>query len=490
MSLGQRATKGIFWAYATFFGGRILTLITTAILAQLLTPHDFGLIGFSLVIMAFIEISRGLGINDALIYTSEEIEETASTVFWLNVVIGFLQTIALFLLAPLTLRFFDDPRLVDVVRLMSFTFIFYGLGQTHDALLQKDLEFKRRFVPDLLSNVIKGVVSIILAMMGYGVWSLVWGHLVGAAARTIAKWYVLRWMPLFVFSFQRARELWNYGVYILLLEIMGVALDQADQAIIGSLLGAVELGYYTIAARIPEMVIANFSVVLTRVIFPTFAKMKDDLHYLTQGFLRTTQYTAFVTVPAGFGMAAVARELVLVFFGEQWIPSIILLQVLSLLGMAITMPWSVGDVFKALGRPDIPTKILVIETLFTFPIIIVMVYHHPAAVTASLANLIAMCLAVVLRFGVISYFLKLNPLVFFRIFGSPFIAASLMVLVIALWRHEMAGSLSLVVLLVSSILLGGVVYGITLFGLERKTLLETQKLFMDMVKQDDSADSE
>lgn len=479
MSLGQRTAKGIFWAYATYFGGRILTLISTAILARLLIPEDFGLIGFSLVLMAFIEVSRGFGINEALIYISDEVDEAANTAFWLNVGIGFLQTIFLVLLAPLATTFFDDPRIIDVVRVMALTFIFNGLGQTHDALLQKELEFQRRFIPDLLSNIIKGVTSIVLALMGLGLWSLVIGHLVGAAARTVSKWYVLRWFPKWAFSLKRARELWDYGFYILAFEMLNIALEQADQALIGSLLGAVQLGYYTVAAKIPEMVIANFSIVLTRVIFPTFAKMKDDLEQLTAGFLRTTQYTAFVTIPAGIGMASVARELVLVFFGDQWEPAILLLQVLALLGMMATLPWSAGDVLKALGRPDISTKMLLFEACYTFPLIVILVSQYRVAVMASFANLISLTITAFFRLGVISYYLKLDPRVFVKIFRSPFLSALVMSMVITLWR-TVAQDLPMVLILLVSILLGALVYSVMMWFLERDTLDEGREMLLGM----------
>lgn len=316
MSLAQRTVKGIFWAYATFFGGRLLTLVSTAILARVLVPKDFGLIGFALVLLAFIEVARGFGINEALIYITDETMEAANTAFILNIGISLLQTALVFMLAPLSLHFFDDPRIVDVVRVMSLSFILNGLGQTHDALLQKELEFQRRFVPDLLSTILKGVVSIALALLDGGVWSLVIGHLVGNLARTAAKWWVLRWLPTFRFYRHRARELWGYGVHILAFEMLNIALEQADQLLIGTMLGALQLGYYSIAARIPEMIIANFSIVLTRVIFPTFAKMKEDREQLINGFLTTTKYTALVTVPFGFGLASVAPELILVVFGK------------------------------------------------------------------------------------------------------------------------------------------------------------------------------
>lgn len=480
MGLAKKTAKGIIWAYAAFFGGRILTLISTAILARLLGVRDFGLIGFALVVMAFIEVSRGFGINQALIYTDEKFEEAADTAFIANIVISIFQTLLLILAAPLALKFFDDERIVLIIRVMAFTFLFNGLGQTHDAILQKEMEFRRRFVPDLLSSVIKGIVSIGLALSGYGVWSLVVGHLVGAASRTLAKWWVLRWMPSFRFHMDRARALWDYGVHILAFELLNVTLEQADQLLIGTLLGTLQLGYYAVAAKIPEMVIANFTIVLTSVIFPAFSKVKNDTELLTKGFLATTKYTAYVTVPAGIGMAAVAPELVRLFYGEKWEPAILLLQVLSLLGMMATLPWSAGDVLKAIGRPDISTKMLALEALYTFPLIILFVNFSRLAVMASLANLISLTITAVFRLLVISHFLNLKPTIFLRIFRSPFASAGVMYGVIYGWRH-LVDSLPTGLVLISSIILGGLVYVGVMWLLERDEILQAKEMVTDLM---------
>jgi PST family polysaccharide transporter len=471
LNLTQRTIKGIIWAYAAYIVGRLLTIVTTAILARILVPGDFGLIGFSLVLLAFMEVVRGFGINDALIYTDDNLEDAAATAFVMNIGIGAVQTLVMVLLAPLSTRFFDDSRIVDVIRLMSLTFLIDGLGRTHDALLQKELEFRRRFMPDLASAIIKGIASIALAWSGAGVWSLVIGNLVGAATRTLGKWLVLGWMPRLKFYIDRARELWGYGFYILGFELLNVALEQADQFMIGTFLGAVQLGYYTIAVRIPEMVIANFSIVLTRVIFPSFAKMKDDRSQLIAGFLGTTKYTAFVTVPMGLGMATVAPELIRVVFGDQWENSINFLRVLALLGTMVTLPWSAGDVLKAIGRPDISTKMLLIEALYTFPLIFGFVYITRQAIMASFANLIALTITAVFRLGIISRVLEISPIVFGKVFRGSFVSGSTMVLTVTLWRAALSGGSSDVIILSTSILIGALTYGVVLYLLERDDLL-------------------
>lgn len=481
MGLARRTIRGVAWAYTVFFSARFATLITTAILARLLIPDDFGLIGFSLLFLNFVEATRDFGVKDALIYNDERLEDTADTAFWLNIAIGVLQYALAFIVAPLSKNFIADDRIVIMIRLMSLTFILNAFGNTHDGLLQKELQFRRRYVPNLYSSIIKGVISVILAMSGAGVWSLVAGHIIGSAVRTTVIWNLKPWRPRFRFHRDRARALWNYGVYILLFNLLAVGLEQADQLFIGTLLGERQLGYYTIAARIPEMVIANFSLVLTTVLFPTYAKMKNDIPQLIQGMMTTTRYTAFFTIPAGFGLAAIAPELVTVAFGEKWEPAVIILQVLAFLGMTATLPWSIGDVFKAIGRPDISTKLLVVEALYAFPFIWLFASQTREAAMVSFANFLSIVVGAILRFIIVSRFLKFSVWDFAKIFASPFIAAITMFAAVSVWR-EVASSLPALIILSVSVIIGAVVYPAIMFLLEKDELMQTRDFLSEMIR--------
>lgn len=517
MKLAQRAVRGMMWAYIVFFGGKLVTLGVTAYLARLLDVEAFGLLAFALVLLTFFEAAQDFGINDALIYNTEREEDTANTAFWMNVSIGIAQYAIIFFLAPLALNLpqegggAPDPTIVSVLRFMGLVFVINSLGSTHDGLLQKELEFRKRYIPEFLSAVIKGVASIILAMLLQNVWALVWGHLIGATVRTFSKWYLMPFRPKFVFFVERARALWSFGSHILVFSLFSIALDQADQAAISILIGITQLGFYSIAVKIPEMVIANFSLVLTRVLFPIFAKMKDDIPRLTESFLATTQYTTFVTVPAGLGMAAVAPELVAVVFGEQWLPSIGLLQALALLGMGATLPWTAGDMFKAAGRPDIQTKLLFVEAVYSFPMIIAAAVITREAFWASTANMLAVMITAVVRLTLASRFLKFSPVRYIRVFRTPFLAGGVMVIAVEAVRwltsplpfivttsHEgmlLAERVPMMPLpntltLGLSILAGIAVYLPLLWLLEKNNLKDARTLLKDALRKDDDDDDD
>jgi PST family polysaccharide transporter len=488
MSLADKAVTGFLWGYSAYVGGRLLKLLATAILARILFPQDFGLVAFALLMLGLLEAVRDFGIKDALIYTQERIDEVAETAFVINLVIGTVQCLLGLLLAPLAVHFVDDVRAVDVVRVLSVTLLINALGNTHGGLLQKKLKFRQHALPDILSTLGNGVVAVTFAFLGYGVWSLVAGHLAGSVVRTASRWRLLPWIPRFRFSTERARALFGYGVYILLFELLGVLAFYADQWMVGILLGTAQLGYYMIAMRMPELVTQNFCMVLTKVLFPTFSVIQNDRERLTRGFHTAMKYTAFVTVPAGVGLAAVAPELVPLLFGDQWHAAIVLTQVLALVGTVATLYWSAGDVFKAIGRPDLTTKLLVIEALYAFPLILLVTLQYRVAVMAALARLLAVSITAALRLWLASRFLQFPMRTLYHTLHTPLLGAGAMFGAIYLWR-QLAESWPPAFVLATSIALGGLTYLIVVWFIQREYLIEARATLRRLHRRSDIVES-
>ncbi len=518
MQLAQRAVRGVMWAYTTFFGGKLITLFVTAILARLLGVEDFGLWGIALLVLSYVEATQDFGINDALIYNKEKEEETATTAFWLNLAIGFGQFALVYFLAPLA-QFIPNTgaesvsaaEVIPIIRVIGVIFIINALGNTHDGLLQKNLEFRKRYMPEFYSAVIKGVLTIALALWLQNIWALVIGQLIGGFVRTGARWMLMPFRPKFTFYMDRARALWGFGIHVVGFNVFSSALDQADQTAITALIGVVQIGYFTIAARIPEMVISNFSLVLTRVLFPVFAKLGEDRKALTEAFLSTTRYTVLVTIPLGLGMVAVAPELVLVFFGEQWIPAIGLFQVLATLQMMFTIPWSAGDMFKAAGRPGLNTRLLFFEAIYTFPLIIGAAFMFREAFWASSANVVAAMITAFVRLTIAARFLNFKPSCYIEVFRTAFIAGLVMVVAVLGVRYmtsplplfvtssaaglELALHTPLVQMphwmtLIVSVLTGLVVYAPLLWLLDRDSVTDSIGILRGALSSDDDDDED
>jgi O-antigen/teichoic acid export membrane protein len=307
-----------------------------------------------------------LGIGAALIYHRED-EKTNDTAFILNLFAGVLLCGITLLLAPLAGEFFNDPRAIPVTRALSFTFPLTALGNIHDSLLRKNLTFKRKFIPDVVKAVGKGVISIVLALMGFGYWSLIIGQLGGTAVAVIAYWAVHPWRPTFRFDKTIARSLLSYGSKIVAVTAIGVFLLNVDYLFVGRFLGAAALGVYTLAFRIPELLIKQFSGILGQALFPAYVKLRDNAEALHRGFLLTMRYVTMVTIPLGLGLALVSEPLVLTLFTDKWAEAIDVIPAIATYTLIRSITQNIGHLFKAQGRPEILTKLSVLQAFVLLP---------------------------------------------------------------------------------------------------------------------------
>ncbi|MCP5095263.1 MAG: oligosaccharide flippase family protein, partial [Chloroflexi bacterium] len=271
LNFAKATVKGTFWTYASHYGGKLLVFVSTIILARLLTQEDFGIVGFALVVISFLYVLNDLGIGSALIYYQDD-PDAPHTGFWLGLLMGIALFGITWLIAPLAGTFFQDARAVPVTRALGVTFPIIALGNVHESLLHKNLAFRRKFIPDVTKMTSKGLTSIILALLGFGFWSMVVGQIVGAIVLVIAYWYTLSFRPQFRFERKLVRPLLSYGSGIVALNAVAILLTNADYLFVGRFLGAAALGVYTLAFRIPDMLIIQFCTVVGKVLFPVYAK--------------------------------------------------------------------------------------------------------------------------------------------------------------------------------------------------------------------------
>ncbi|HEX8148583.1 MAG TPA: lipopolysaccharide biosynthesis protein [Pyrinomonadaceae bacterium] len=365
--LGRRAVQGVLWTYVSFAGSKLLVFASTVILARLLVPAEFGQVGFALLVISYLDTVGDFGVSSALIYERERPEEAADVSFVISLLTGLLWFAAAYAGAPLVAEFFDDPGVVSILRVTALVFVINALGNTHDALLRRDLEFKKRLAPDFAMALIKGGCSVGLAMAGWGVWSLVWGQLIGTAASTVALWLVVPWRPRWHTSWRTARGMLSYGGKIVSVNVVSAVVHDADFVIVGRVLGGAALGLYSLAYRTPEFFITMIIWVIGKVTFPVYAKLRDDPPALRQAFLLTLRYLSLITLPAGLGLAALGGLFVPAFYGEHWEAATATLQALAVAGALRSLGSHAGDVYKATGRPGILTKLGILRAAVLVP---------------------------------------------------------------------------------------------------------------------------
>ncbi|HEX6177256.1 MAG TPA: oligosaccharide flippase family protein, partial [Thermoanaerobaculia bacterium] len=193
--VGRTTARAAVWAFLSTGGSKLITLVALMILARLLAPTEFGLLAFALVYITYAETIGDLGTGHALIYWPDRREDAVQVTFWVNVAMGIFWCVTTILIAPAVADFFNTPNGTGIVRVLGFSFLIKYLGNTHNALAAKDLRFRARTVPELGLAAVKAVISIALAYMGFGAWSLAWGHLAGLACWTVFLWIMVPWRP-------------------------------------------------------------------------------------------------------------------------------------------------------------------------------------------------------------------------------------------------------------------------------------------------------
>jgi O-antigen/teichoic acid export membrane protein len=354
--LGTTAARAVVWNYASFASGKVLVLVTMGILARLLTPADFGMVGFATLVIAHLSVLQNLGLGPAVIQRKGNIEDAAQTVFLINLVLGAVFTVLTILVAPLVAGFFDEPLVTPILRVLAFSFILESLGSMHTILLRRNLAFRLKLIPDVGRALVQGGVAVTAAVTGFGVWALVWGQLAGIIAYVVLTWVVIPWRPTYRFHRQLLRPLARFGVPLVLTDIQHAIWSNLDYVIVGRMLGDAALGIYTLAYRLPELLVQSVWRVLANAIFPVFSRIQDDIEQLRRGFLATIRYTQIVIVPLCIGMFLTAEPAVQFIFGDQWgsvVPVLKVMAVFSLIG--------------SIGRPDILAKLSMMELTLLLP---------------------------------------------------------------------------------------------------------------------------
>jgi len=374
-SMGKGLLRGSMLSYGSFIISKGLVYLSTLALARLLAPRDFGLVGYALLSISLLDVMKDLGVTTALTYRQDVGDDEAGDAFTLNVASGLAFCVLCWLLGPLAAAFFHDPRVTTLTRALGLSFILYGLGGVHGALLQKRLRFGRGFLPDLVQGAVKGAVSIGLALHGLGYWSLVWGHLAGVAAMTGANWLLLPWRPRLGLHRASTRRLLGYGLQITLISVLGVIIYNGDYLIVGRVLGSAALGLYTLAYSIPQMLTLSLSIALSRVFFPAYAAIQGDRAGLRQGYLTVLRYSALVLAPLGLGLYVAAPAFVHALYRPAWWATVPALQALALYATIYAVGWNAGDIYKATGRPDIQWKLDIVHLAVLLPALLVGALH-------------------------------------------------------------------------------------------------------------------
>ena len=357
VNISKEVVYGTFWNYLSFASGKIMNFVTTLILAYLLVPEEFGVVAYCTMAIQYVDTLNTAGIDSALIARQDKVEEAANSSFIANILLGIISFGMVWIAAPGIADFFDEPQVVGLLRLLALALPISGLGLVPNAMLLRDLKFRTKLIPNVARSFSKGLTSIVMALTGFGAWSLIWGQLVGELIQTILVWILAGWCPTWKFDRDATRGVATFGGHIILVEIAGQLRNNVDYIIVGKFLGSAALGIYNLAYRIPELAIRSFDRVVGGVSFPLLAQVQADRDTLKTAYLGYIRYTALFTFSVGIGIAIISQSFVQTFLSDEWQGTA---RPMALISIALAI-LSVGNIpgifYKAIGRPDILNRV-------------------------------------------------------------------------------------------------------------------------------------
>jgi len=357
VSLAKRTADNILWKGGSTSIVTVWTFVVLAVLANILEPSDFGLRGIILIMMGLLTLLADMGLGAAIVHERTVSREQFSTVFFLNVGVGFVLAATMFFGSKALAAFFQEERLGPILKVMSLAFVICSFGSMFMALLQKKLDFKTRSKIEIAEALTSGVSSIVFALLGRGVWSIVYGYILGAFLRVVLLWISADMRPAWFFRLGEVRSFLKFGVYVLGEQIVGFTSQNLDNIIVGRFLGMEALGYYSLAYSLMLTPAWKISDSVTRVIFPTFALIRDDNARIRDGYLRVLKFIALATFPIMAGMFAVSRSLIASVYGAKWLPAAAVLEVFCIVGAIQSILSTTSAVQYAKGRSDLSFKL-------------------------------------------------------------------------------------------------------------------------------------
>ncbi len=362
-NLQHRTVYALLWSLLETVAQRGVQFVIGIVLARLLFPQQFGLIGMLTIFIAIAQTFLDSGFGAALIQKGEVTQTDICSIFYFNIFVGLVVVGLLYLVAPWIATFYKQPILTSLMRALSLTIVINSFGMIQDTILTKQLNFKTHTKVSLIAGTLSGIIGITLAALGFGVWSLVIQQISNAFFRVVCLWSFSSWRPTLILSFNALREMFGFGSRLLFSSVLNQIFDNIYYVIIGKLFSAVDLGFFTRAKTFSDLPTQTLSSMVGRVTFPVFSTIKDDPARLKRGLKKALTILVLVNFPMMIGLAVISRPLVQVLLTEKWVPCVPYMQILCLFGLLFPLHLINLNVLQALGRSDLFLRLEIIKKI-------------------------------------------------------------------------------------------------------------------------------
>ena len=478
----DKAIKSMKWSVLVELTPRLIVPVTTLIFVRILSPSDFGLMTMATIFVGLAGMFQDFGLAKALIREKEDTEDSANVVFWSNFALSIIIYALIFLLAPLAALFFNEPRLTNILRVLCLQVVLLSLAAVQIAIFQRNFEFKKIFRGSLGFVVTPIFVTILLALLHFGVWALVLGNLTSYAVQLLILWFQSKWRPKFSFKLNIAKKLFNFGIWFTAEAFILWLLSYGDSASIGYFLETKNVGIYYIGLTLTSLIFGTAFNPLLSVAYSSFSKLQDDIDNLKSYFVKISNLLAVLIIPMGIGLILISAPIYSIFFKDSWSGIQI---VISLLALVQMVAWLVGlnpTIYRALGRPDINFKI----GLVSIPIyaLVYISFAQYGLFIFCVGRILVAFITTAIHLFVMNKLINLKPFYIFNSLKMPILSVIPMAFLIYSAIHfggSFVGILGIAKLLMA-IILGISTYVGTLYLINRDSLKQTLSLLLKVAK--------
>ena len=368
--LKRKTVKGFFWSSLESLLSQGQGIIFGIFLARMLSPQEFGLIGMITIFISLSQVFVDSGLSQSLIRKQNCSTQDYSTIFWVNLAVGLVCYVIIWIAAPFIAGFYGKPELVSLTRVTSLAILIGSVTLIQQTILIKGVDFKTLTKSSTIGTFVSGASSLILAFYGFGVWSLVWRTIINQVVRSGILWNQNRWFPKFYYSKLLLKEHFTFGSNILIISIVAALYKNLSNLIIGKNYSDRILGYYTNADQYSLMPSSTISSITNKVSYPVLSEMQNDdkkLKASINKLITTVMYISFVIM---FGLAAIAKPLFVVILGEKWLPSVVMFQALCIAYVISPMHVINQNIMKIKGRTDLYLRTEIIKHIIFTPLLI------------------------------------------------------------------------------------------------------------------------
>lgn len=376
----SKVISSLFWKLMERGGTQGIQFVVQIVLARLLLPEEYGTIALLGIFIAFANVFVQYGFNTALIQKKNASETDFSSIFYLSIVVAGFLYVMLFFSAPFIANFYEDPMLMPLLRVLALTLFFGALNSIQNAIVARNLEFKKLFYSSLGAIVGSGIVGIAMAYQGYGTWSLVAQQLSNQLIIATILWFTVKWRPKLLFSVDSVKSLFSFGWKLLVSALIDMLYMNSQSLIIGKIYSPSMLGYFNRGQQFPSIIVTNINGSIQSVMLPALASQQDDKRRVKEMVRRAIVTSSFFIFPMMVGLAVIAESLVMILLTDKWLPCVPFLQIFC----ASYALWPIHtanlQAINALGRSDIFLKLEIIKTIVGLAILGVSIFYGVYAI--------------------------------------------------------------------------------------------------------------